>query len=124
MSDGGKVDVSAAIARKGYFDARVRLARDLDGGVEARVDHVAGRFQAAKPASVNGAARSRLEQLNDFAAHALGHFQRRNREVELDRATLADLHEQPKKNANHKSDFGPGLKLMRICVFINLTMSG
>jgi hypothetical protein len=56
MSDGTEVYVRAAIARKGDLNARVGLAGDLYRGVEAGVDDVAGRFQAAKPAGVNDAA--------------------------------------------------------------------
>ena len=70
MSDRTKVDVGAAIARKSDLDARVEFAGDLHGGVEASVDDVAGRFQAAKPTGVNDAARDGLEELDDFAAHA------------------------------------------------------
>src|ERR1700687_500689 len=56
MSDGAEVNVRAAIAWKGDLDARVGLAGDLHRGIEACIDDVAGRFQAAKPAGVNDAA--------------------------------------------------------------------
>ena len=95
MSDRTKIDVGAAIARKGDFDARIELAGDLHGGVEASVDDVAGRFQAAKPTGVNDAARDGLEELDDFAAHAFGHFQRRDGEVELIHAAADEFHKKP-----------------------------
>jgi hypothetical protein len=121
MSDGTKIDVGAAITREGDFDARVGLAGDLYGGVEAGVNDVAGRFQAAKPAGVNDSARGGLEELDDFAAHAFGHFQRRDREVELVHAAADEFHEQPEKKAAEQSNFGPDFEVIGSGVFVEMT---
>src|ERR1700687_5009635 len=121
MSDGAEIDVGAAIARKGDFDAWVWLAGDLHGGVQAGVDDMAGRFQPAKPTSVNEAARGRLEELDDFAAHAFGDFQRRDREVELVHAAAYEFHKKPKKKAAKESDFRPDFELIVSGVFVEMT---
>src|SRR5712664_1039322 len=121
MRDGAEVNIRAAIAWEGDLDARVGLAGDLDGGVKAGVDDVAGRFQAAKPSGVNDAARGGLEELDDFAAHAFGYFQRRDGEVELFHASADEFHQKPKKKTAEERDFGPDLEVIRSGVFIEMT---
>jgi hypothetical protein len=121
MSDRTKIDVGAAIARKGNFDARIGLAGDLRSGVEASVDDVAGRFQAAKPAGVNDAARGGLEELDDFAAHAFGDFERRDGEVELIHSAADEFYKKPEKEAAEERDFGPDLEAIRSGVFVEMT---
>jgi len=121
MSDGAEIDIRAAIAREGDLDTRVGLAGDLYGGIEACVDHVAGRFQAAKPAGVDDAAGGGFEKLDDFAAHALGHFQRRDGEVELFHAAADEFHEKPKKKAAEERDFSPDLEVIGGGVFVEMT---
>src|SRR6266851_8100685 len=121
MRDGAEINVCAAVAREGDLDARIGLAGDLHGGVEARVDNVAGRSQAAQPAGVDDAARDGFEELDDFAAHAFGDFQRRNREVELLHAAADEFHQKPKKKAAEEGDLGPDFEVIRGGVFIEMT---
>ena len=128
MRDGAEINVGAAVAGKRDFDARVGLTGELDGGVEARVNDVAGRFQAAKPASVGQAFRgmciARFGELDDFAGHAFGDFERRNGKVELVHAAADELDEQPEKKTADEGDFGPDFEIVAGGVLVEMTNGG
>jgi hypothetical protein len=73
--DGAEIYVRTPVARKSDLDARNLFTRDGHNGIEAGVNDVAGGLQASKPARVSETVRPRLEELDDFAAHAFGDFQ-------------------------------------------------
>jgi len=104
-----QIYAAAPVTRKGHLHARIGFSRDLGCGIEARVNHFSSRSKPSQPSGVHQFSAAAFPQLHNFARHPLGHFHRRNREIQLIHFPANEFHQQPQNEFPGQVHFAPYL---------------